>query len=81
MKNSPEVRSFTVSVKLVALRRRHQVIKAKIAEELRRPLPCSLLLQRLKRQRLAVKDQIARFDGLLRAFGAPGKQPIGMGRS
>ena len=81
MKNSPRIRSFSIGVRLVALRRRHQVVKAKIAEELRRPMPCSFMLQRLKRQRLAIKDQIARFDGLLRALRAPGPQPIGMGRS
>lgn len=71
MKGSPAIRSFRIGVRLVALRRRHQVIKAMIEEELRRPAPCSMMLQRLKRQRLAVKDQIARFDGLLRSLGVP----------
>lgn len=73
MKSSARIRSFSISVRLVALRRRHQVIKSKIAEELRRPMPCSMMLQRLKRQRLAVKDQITRFDGLLRGLGSPDK--------
>lgn len=74
MTTSSTIRSFSISVKLVALRRRHQVIKAMIAEELRRPAPCSLILQRLKRQRLAIKDQIARFDGLLRSLGTDNRQ-------
>ena len=74
MKTSPAVRSFSIGVRLVALRRRHQVIKAKIAEELRRPMPCSMMLQRLKRQRLAIKDQITRFDGLLRSLAGPDTQ-------
>lgn len=74
MKTSPAVRSFSIGVRLVALRRRHQVIKAMIAEELRRPAPCNLILQRLKRQRLALKDQIARLDGLLRSLGTAGRQ-------
>ena len=73
MKSSARIKSFAVSVRLISLRRRHQVIKAKIAEELRRPMPCSMMLQRLKRQRLAVKDQITRFDGLLRGLGSPDK--------
>lgn len=74
MKTSPRKRSFSISVRLVILRQRHQALKAMIAEELRRPAPCSLMLQRLKRRRLAVKDQITRFDELLGAFGMTEKQ-------
>ncbi len=74
MKSSARIKSFAVSVRLISLRRRHQVIKAKIAEELRRPMPCSMMLQRLKRQRLAIKDQITRFDGLLRSLAGPDTQ-------
>lgn len=74
MKTSSRKMSFSITVRLVALRRRHQVIKAMIAEELRRPAPCSMILQRLKRRRLAVKDQIVRFDALLRSLGAPDSQ-------
>ncbi|MCZ0962752.1 YdcH family protein [Paracoccus benzoatiresistens] len=74
MKSSARIRLFSASARLAALRRRHQVIKALIAEELRRPMPCSMMLQRLKRQRLAVKDQITRFDGLLRSIGSPDPQ-------
>jgi hypothetical protein len=46
----------------------------KIADELRRPMPCSMILQCLKRQSLAVKDQITRFDGVLRSHGNPDTQ-------
>ena len=74
MKSRAPIRAFAISVRLVALRRRHQVIKAKIADELRRPMPCSMILQRLKRQSLAVKDQITRFDRLLRSHGNPDMQ-------
>lgn len=74
MKSRVRIQAFAIDVRLVALRRRHQVIKAKIAEELRRPMPCSMMLQRLKRQRLAIKDQIARFDRLLRNIGNPDVQ-------
>lgn len=74
MKSSARIKSFAVSVRLISLRRRHQVIKAKIAEELRRPMPCSMMLQRLKRQRLAIKDQITRFDGILRNLAGPDTQ-------
>lgn len=73
MKTSALRKSFAVSVRIVSLRRRHQVIKTLIAEELRRPAPCSLMLQRLKRRRLAVKDQIARLDEFLRILGPAGR--------
>ena len=42
-----------------ALIERHRRIEAKLAAELKRPLPDSLALQRLKREKLLVKDEIA----------------------
>lgn len=69
MESSALKKSFTVSVRIMSLRRRHRAIKGMIDEELRRPAPCSLMLQRLKRRRLAVKDQIARLDEFLRIPG------------
>ena len=41
-----------------ALLRRKSAIEAEIRDELKRPLPCSLMLQRLKRQRLQMKDRM-----------------------
>ena len=50
-----------ISARVAQLRRRHQSLAAQIEEELQRPAPCSAALQRLKRQRLRLKDQIARY--------------------
>ena len=44
--------------RLLALTRRKQTIDAEIEGEQRRPAPCSLTLQRLKRRRLAIKERI-----------------------
>ena len=74
MKSGDLKKSFAVSVRIGSLRRRHRVIEAMIQEELRRPASCSLMLQRLKRRKLAVKDQIARLDELLRILGSTSGQ-------
>ena len=41
-----------------ALVRRKSAIEEEIRHELRRPLPCTMTLQRLKRQRLQLKDRM-----------------------
>ncbi len=41
-----------------ALVRRKDAIESEIQDELQRPQPCSLLLQKLKRQRLKLKDRM-----------------------
>lgn len=43
---------------LMALASRKSAIEREINHELRRPLPCSITLQRLKRQRLNLKDRM-----------------------
>jgi len=65
---------LSIRARIYNLRQRHRNVKAKIAEELKRPAPCSMALQRLKRKRLVIKDEIARYDGLLRTLGAPARQ-------
>lgn len=47
---------------LDALSTRHRMIDGEIASELRRPLPDSVRLARLKREKLRLKDAIARGD-------------------
>jgi len=69
MKNNPRIRLFSIKARMANLRDRHQTVKARIAEELKRPAPCSMMLQQLKRRRLHIKDEIARYDGLLRTIG------------
>ena len=46
-----------------ALARRKSVVDAEIREELRRPSPCSFVLQKLKRQRLWLKDRMWAIGG------------------
>lgn len=49
-----------------ALVARHRSIEARLETELKRPLPDSLVLQRLKRQKLAVRDKIEAWPTSLR---------------
>ena len=49
-----------------ALVARHRSIEARLEAELKRPLPDSLVLQRLKRQKLAVRDKIEGWPPSLR---------------
>ncbi|MEC3861814.1 YdcH family protein [Mesobacterium sp. TK19101] len=51
--------------KVARLRRRHHQLAVQIDEELQRPMPCSVALQRLKRQRLRLKDQITYYSKLV----------------
>ncbi len=46
---------------------KHRSIEARLAAELRRPLPDSLTVQRLKREKLVLKDEIVSWEGLMRA--------------
>lgn len=47
-----------------ALIERHRRIDAKLAEEMKRPLPNALVLQRLKRRKLILKDEIEAWERL-----------------
>lgn len=71
MKVSPRVKLFSVEARVANLRHRHHEIKQKIKEELKRPSPCGMALQGLKRRRLQIKDEIARYNGVLRTLRAP----------
>lgn len=57
--------------KVARLRRRHHQLAVQIDEELQRPMPCSVALQRLKRQRLKLKDQITFYSKLV---GSPDRK-------
>lgn len=46
--------------RVAALLQRKSSLEASIDAELKRPAPCSLRLQALKRQRLMLKDAVAR---------------------
>ena len=53
-----------------ALLEKHRTIEAKLAAEMKRPLPDTLVLQRLKRQKLVVRDEIESWERLLNAVRA-----------
>lgn len=48
--------------RLKALQRRHVTLDSKLDQELARPNPCSLELQRLRREKLYLKDEINQFS-------------------
>lgn len=75
MKSSPKVRAFSLKINMARLRKSHSDVKAEIARELRRPAPCTMVLQRLKRQRLRIKDEIARCLSRLRQIELAPIQP------
>ena len=50
-----------------ALIERHRLIEAKLAAEMKRPMPDSMVMQRLKRQKLLIRDEIESWERLLGA--------------
>jgi hypothetical protein len=57
-----------VYARLNSLQAKKDILNAKIEQELTRPLPCTLRLQALKRQRLRLEDKMAQLNRL------PGKE-------
>ncbi len=60
------IKPMVVSGHLKALRRRHRAIDGRVDTENRRLYPDSSLLQRLKRERLRLRDELARYERLRR---------------
>ncbi len=54
-----------------ALVKKHHAIELSISREMKRPLPNTLIIQRLKRQKLLVRDQIESWKRLMHAVRAP----------
>lgn len=54
-----------LGLRLRSLKLRHANVEASISAELRRPRPDDLLLQRLKKLRLRLKDEITGLDDVL----------------
>ena len=48
----------------------HRSVEEKIESEMKRPMPDSLILQRLKRRKLLLKDEIESWERLMGAVGA-----------
>ena len=55
---------MTVAERITALRERHSVLDRQLEEEEARPLPDSTVLHDIKRQKLALKDEISRLTGV-----------------
>lgn len=64
---------MTVENHYDALIEKHRKIESEIAAEMRRPLPSSFAIQRLKRQRLLLKDEIESWERLI---GAARLKPV-----
>ena len=61
-------RKIALKSRIEALRSRHGKLESRIEVEHRRPLPDTSVLQRLKREKLRLKDEISRYDGLARTL-------------
>jgi len=61
-------RVIPLKSRIEALRARHGKLEARIETEHQRPLPDTSVLQRLKREKLHLKDELARYDGLSRTL-------------
>ena len=48
--------------RLSALQCRHAALDTRVERELKRPLPCGMELQRLRRQKLYLKDEMRRLN-------------------
>ena len=65
-RNAERRRMFSPQ-RMLALLRTRRAIEMSIEKEHRQPAPCSLALQRLKKERVALNDRIARLRNLHRA--------------
>lgn len=53
---------MTTTDRIDSLRSRHATLESKLEDEERRPHPDDVLVHDLKRQKLAIKDEIARLE-------------------
>lgn len=53
--------------RLVAMARRHRALEERIADVESRPKPDSMVIQRLKREKLRLKDEMHYCEGMLRS--------------
>jgi hypothetical protein len=57
-----------ISSRIQAVQRRHRGLDERVAAEHRRPQPDTGVLQTLKREKLRLKDELARYEGLVRTL-------------
>ncbi len=68
MKSTIIDRTASLSAHVKALRTRHRLLDGRIEEEQRRPAPDHAKLRWLKARRLVIRDQLARYEGILRTL-------------
>ncbi|MCM2561052.1 DUF465 domain-containing protein [Lutimaribacter sp. EGI FJ00015] len=68
MKHSVLDRVASISARVAALNRRKADLEEEIAAEELRPAPDGLRLRQLKARKLRIRDQLARYDGVLRTL-------------
>ena len=66
--NTPRRTPAAITARIAALRSRHREIDDQVALEQRRSWRDAALLQKLKRRRLRLKDELGRYEGLLRTL-------------
>ena len=62
------IKDAGLSARIDAVQRRHRRLDERVAAEHRRPQPDMSVLQSLKREKLRLKDELARYEGLLRTL-------------
>lgn len=65
-----------LAARITALKARHFELEAKLVREQARPAPDSVQLGRLKRRKLLIKDELARYEGVLRSLGRRLSAPV-----
>lgn len=74
METKPEdVVGMTMQDYVESLRGKHALLEQQIDDEMHRPLPDQSVLTRLKREKLRIKDEIARL-GTVKSGAAPSRE-------
>ncbi len=68
MKSTIINRTASLTAHLKALKARHRTLDGEITQEQRRPAPDHAKLRWLKARRLVIRDQLARYEGVLRTL-------------
>ena len=68
MKQTVLDRVASISARVAALKSRKERLEQEIKGEEIRPVPDTLRLRQLKARKLQIRDQLARYDGVLRTL-------------
>ncbi len=64
----PAIKRSVMPSRIEALLRRHRRLDERVAAEHGRPQPDAMVLQMLKREKLRLKDELTRYEGLMRTL-------------